>query len=321
MRTLLLSVLFLLCSISASFSQVVLPFFEGFESAGPTTTLTASANPVNGLSGTGYAWKYENTVLGRLRFQAGATFPATGVAAATLDCSASINLSVNYLTLEMNMANYVGSNNLTLGFKYSQHGEEQHPNDKVWIRGDSLAPWIEVYDLWANRNTTGGVYKTVSLNLSTALAGAGQSLSPTFQIRFGQEDDYPATSLTASDGFTFDDITVTGTPPAATDAGITGFPAFLPNACNLGTTQTVQVTVTNHGTSAQASIPVYYQVNGVTYGPETFVGALAPGASAPFTFTQTVNMSAFGSYIVKAWTALAGDVITVNDTATTTVNH
>ena len=44
----------------------------------------------------------------------------------------------------------------------------------------------------------------MKLYIDSILSNAGQVVSSSFQVRFGQEDNYGAASCTASDGFTFD---------------------------------------------------------------------------------------------------------------------
>ncbi len=86
------------------------------------------------------------------------------------------------------------------------HGEETHAGDRVWIRGSSSDSWVEVYDLFTNKASAGSWKTVTGIDVDAALAGASQSITSTFQIRFGEQDNYPASSTTQSDGFTFDDI-------------------------------------------------------------------------------------------------------------------
>jgi hypothetical protein len=89
--------------------------------------------------------------------------------------------------------------------------------------------------------------------------------------------------------------------------------------CDLSSTSSVKVRIRNAGTEAQTSIPVKYSINGGTPASETYAGNLAPGATAEYTFTTPANLSASGTYNIKAWTALSGDNILLNDSAKTSV--
>ena len=82
-------------------------------------------------------------------------------------------------------------------------------------------------------------------------------------------------------------------------------------------------TAKNFGTNTQNVVPVYYTVNGGSpIGPVNTVGPIATNAtenvlfSGGFAFTPLTP----GLYVVKAYTALAGDGNVVNDTFTVNVN-
>ena len=185
-----------------SFSQTII-YSEDFESITGTYTTTQASIP--GLNGAGYNWSYSYTGNSpRLRLNSGF---GIGNGALTLDRSTNNNLGVNYVILEIDMSSYLSSTELEFTFDYTHHGEEAHANDKVWIRGDSTASWAEAYDLYANRPAT-CVFDSVTIDIDSILSNAGQVVSSSFQVRFGQEDNYGAASCTASDGFTFDNIEI-----------------------------------------------------------------------------------------------------------------
>ncbi len=181
-----------------------LPWIEDFEGVGPVTTFTENTSEINDLE----YWSYEKTDRGRLRFDAGPGYYHSGVKAATLDAYPAGPFSINYLIATISLFDYCTSENLELSFYYMNHGEESNPNDRLWMRGSNADPWIEAYDLYNNRGNP-GVWKYVSgIDIDAILATNGQVPTQTFQLRFGQEDNYPSTSTTASDGFTFDDIKI-----------------------------------------------------------------------------------------------------------------
>ncbi len=186
-----------------------LPFKEGFE-AYPDTFYVSQVNLCDSAD---YYWSYENSISGqgRLRFSPGTTFPQTGARVATMDRIPFGDVNTNYLTLTINLSNYVDSI-LRLTFSYSHHGEQNHKNDKVWMRGSLVDPWVQVYDLFDNQSTSSGSYKTVKMTLSPLLMAAGQKVSASTQIRFGQEGTSSATSTSYSDGYSFDDISIAVVP-------------------------------------------------------------------------------------------------------------
>lgn len=184
-------------------NPVTLPWMGDFESAGPTLTFTTSQDFLDGIP----RWSYEKTATGRLRFQAGSGFAQSGSNAATFDSEVNGTNSINYLILTLNLLNYADST-ILLDFYYMHHGEEVHDNDKVWARGSQTDSWIEVYDLLGSSPAAGVWNEITELDISTPVTSASQTITSTFQLRFGQEDNYIATGLTSTDGMTFDDIRV-----------------------------------------------------------------------------------------------------------------
>jgi|GEM_PF-1872243 len=92
------------------------------------------------------------------------------------------------------------------------------------------------------------------------------------------------------------------------------------SGCGLSATESVTVSITNLGSAAQTGFSVGYSLNGVAITPETFTGTINPGATSNYTYTTTANLSTPGQYDITAYTLLAGDANTSNDTADTEVN-
>ncbi len=184
------------CSIN---NPVSLPYEEGFESFSGTHKESAHFCSKNGAN-----WQFKSDdPQGRLQFSSSNINPNSGNKAASLDVDASGNFTVNDLILQLNMSNYTVSDQIYLAFFHTHYDEEEHDNDSVWIRGSKTEPWVGVYDLFANQDTS---YIRAEINLSTVLSNAGQSYSSNFQIRFGQEDNYSIGGV--EDGRSFDDMMV-----------------------------------------------------------------------------------------------------------------
>jgi hypothetical protein len=75
----------------------------------------------------------------------------------------------------------------------------------------------------------------------------------------------------------------------------------------------VQVEITNFGATTLSSLPVAYKLNDQVVVTESYTGELKPGHTASYTFTQKIDLSAYGEYTLKAYTILAGDRDTGND--------
>lgn len=246
-----------------------LPYFEGFENVGSTTTFTTAQSSINGLSG----WAYDKSGIGRLRFAAGSGFYQTGNHAATLDCSTNGATSTNDLILTLDLSSYAKSSlGIELSFYFMQHGDESHNNDRVWIRGSSTDSWIEVYDWYANRGGNGDWEFVDGIDIVQELNNAKQTLTKSFQLRIGQEDNFPATSTSASDGFTVDDISMS--PIFPRNARISNVAAYCSGSSDL------DVEIENYGTDTLKTAHIRWALNGQQQTPVYYRGVVPPGQTA-----------------------------------------
>ena len=121
-------------------------------------------------------------------------------------------------------------------------------------------------------------------------------------------------------GFTgdiaIDDVKLDLAPAA--EVGITDI--LRPSSgCGLGA-DSVEVTITNFGSSSQTGFSIGYSLNGVAITPETVSTSLAAGMTMNYTFTTTAGLSVAGKYDIVTYTMLAGDADASNDTLGTEVN-
>ena len=194
------------CALS---NPITVPYVQDFESINGTLTgdgVVSCNTTANWNFNTG------DQTAGRVRWGTDAVTAIGGSGAITLDRNPSGTDVVNNLILTLNMSSYTVNTDLELLFDYMDHGDELQANDSVWIRGSSSDTWVGVYALVPNIRTNGVSTSVGPLDIDDLLSAAGQTVSSTFQVRFGQEDNFPATSATASDGITFDDVTVRTTP-------------------------------------------------------------------------------------------------------------
>ncbi len=118
---------------------------------------------------------------------------------------------------------------------------------------------------------------------------------------------------------TNDAVTKSVTHLYPNDVGVSAITSPV-SASGLSNAESVTVTITNYGGTTQTSIPVFYTVDGGTPVQETYTGSVASGASENYTFSTTVDLSAFGNYIFIAGTTLVNDADTFNDDVTITVS-
>lgn len=187
-----------------------LPFREDFENYHGLQYWSKD----NIYSGNGYKWSFQHdNEVGRAKFGIWSITSITGDGALTLDAlsSGGDSICTNYATLTLDLESYVNSTDLTLGFDFMHHGEESHPEDKVWIRGNDTEAWLEIYDWFLNNGGSGVTEQVVNLDIDSLLSVNGQQPSATFQLRFGQRDNSYASDSSANDGLTIDNIIIDGT--------------------------------------------------------------------------------------------------------------
>jgi hypothetical protein len=107
--------------------------------------------------------------------------------------------------------------------------------------------------------------------------------------------------------------------PLATDAGVSAVTSPV-SGVNLGTVSVI-VNVNNYGTGDAVNCPLKYQVNSLSPVSQAYSGTIAGGGSNTFTFTTGADLSAGGTFKIKAWTELPGDMNHANDTTTITVTN
>ena len=90
---------------------------------------------------------------------------------------------------------------------------------------------------------------------------------------------------------------------------------------NLTDAEAVTITIQNFGSNDQSNFEVSYELDGTTIATEMFTGTIASGETADYTFTQTVDVSAFQEYNLCASTNLSGDDDASNDTTCATVQN
>ena len=113
--------------------------------------------------------------------------------------------TTNYLTLNVNLTNYTSSPGIELSFSVLEIAQENNPDNRVWVRGSTNDPWIEIVNL-DNVTTSGQFVDVTNIDIVGPLSNAGQTVGATTQIRFGQNGTSSAFNTAFSDGFSFDDV-------------------------------------------------------------------------------------------------------------------
>ena len=98
------------------------------------------------------------------------------------------------------------------------------------------------------------------------------------------------------------------------DAGVTAI-TTVNSACGLPASNDITITIHNAGSDI-TDFEVGYTVNGTDGQTATYVGTIAMGESADFTFANPEDFSAVGNYEIVAFTNVVGDTWTPNDSIT-----
>jgi hypothetical protein len=261
------------------------------------------------------------TANGRLRTFVSSELIASGNRALTLDADRAIAVpNTNYLTGTYNLSNYdANTSEMRLGFLYNYHGQVANPANRVWIRGNdnSTTPWIEVYDLDANR-APDGIYKNVSsIELSDLLLANGQNFSSSFQVRWGQSGQNHTIDRNNASGYTIDDIRLLRVQNDMELVSINNLP---PVSCGLSATTSISIAVKNTMNTTATDVPVRYRFNN---GPwiSDIIPTIPPNTTITHAFSNTANLSAFGPYTIDALVDLSTDSYRANDTVHNTFTN
>ncbi len=291
----------------------MLPFCADFEMASDT----AIRNNTTGVAGINYLdFETDAPGIGRMRTAAGAAYNLSGNRAITMDIDPDGAIQINFATLTFNLAAYDANNDdILLDYSFMEHGDEVHGNDLIWVRGSDVDPWIQIGDWNTISGGTNGQYFTqAGIDLSATLLGNGQNYSTSTQFRAGQEDNFPSTSTTQSDGLTIDDVKLNLL--VADDAGPIALTQPMDEDCG-DSLAVVCVEVENFGTNTIfPGMPVtlnWAGPGGSGSDVATMNDTLAFGETGVVCFSP-INTYDGGVFNLEVITGLAGDAVTNNDT-------
>ena len=95
-----------------------------------------------------------------------------------------------------------------------------------------------------------------------------------------------------------------------------------PQNGQLSNAEPITITIKNFGENDQWNFPVNYMIDNGSVLTETYTDTLYSNSTADYTFSQTADLSTEGQlYRIDAWTALANDEFTTNDSTWKEVMH
>ena len=287
------------------------PYIENFDNAADAK-YRSNITGVDGME----RWDFSAaSPQSRLRTFIGSYNPHSGSRTATLDADKYADGgTINFLTGTFNLASFnAATDEVRMDFWFKHHGPEQTAaaNNKVWVRGNDGAAWIEAYDIGLNQPKLPGTWtRSASIELGDWLQNNAQNFSPSTQLRFGQEGAFSAADNDHYSGYSFDDVrlyTVNNDVQAlAVDTPIV-------SSCGLGSNVPVKVRVRNSMRYAISNIPIRLSVDGGIAVVET-IPAIAANSTIVYTFSTPANLSASGNHFIKIYTDLPADDFKGNDT-------
>ncbi len=150
-------------------------------------------------------WTTASSNVGRILVTTANT-PHSGSYHLTMDASVNGNYSQNEAWLHLDLS---GESQADLAFWWKDFSDETHAQDGVYFSDDDGATFVKVQDLNGG-SYTNNVWNEFNLDVDALASSNGLSFTSTFVIKFQQYDNYGITT----DGFAFDDISVTaGTAP------------------------------------------------------------------------------------------------------------
>lgn len=289
-------------------------YTEGLES----TSIGTYASHTLGFAGDDRIDLSASSNRGRARTYLDQGMCRTGNRCAILDQAPDTTITTaDSLIMTFNLSNYGASDQLWLDFYYRNQGSDSvYGNNKIYIRGNDQAAWIQVQTLDTNAANIGIYQPSQHIDITGTLTNAvpSQIVSSSFQVKFGEQgytstnDVYPDGSV--DDGYIFDDITLTR---SSNDLGVVRLVSPAPgNQCTLTSATSISILVKNYTSTTATNIPVSYTVNGVTVN-ET-IPSLSGNDSVVYTFATPVDMSAYQYYSITATVNYTGDTYAGNNT-------
>ncbi len=287
---------------------ITLPFTENFDAA-PKQTQT---NFTFGLASLDRFDFNNSNSIGRIRTYTNIGNSFSGQRAITMDLSqAAQGGSANSLTGTYNLANYNTSQDLRFDFRFKHHNNNVNTGNfnKVQIRGNDGAAWIDAYDLFANQIYKGQWKPSQSIELSDLLQAAGQTFTTSTQIQIGQWGQYAMGDNLRNAGYTYDDFRLY---IANDDIQMMRIESPIFSSCGLNGNSTLQVKVRNSMNSVRTNIPVKARVDGGGVISET-IASINANDSITYSFATPFDLSAIGEHNIDVWVDMPNDNVRIND--------
>ena len=286
---------------------VSLPWTESFENT-PDTTIISSQVGLPALN----TWDAYLQPNARIRTFAGDTFSYAGHHALTVDAIRSGTNKSADLLLTLNMSSWLVAQNdirLNLYVMHHEFAPDVNNNEAIWIRGSDTSDFVLLTYISNDATLRGQWQYMTGLDLTAALAAAGQEYSSSFQLKFSHGVFASAGQLTSEDGQTIDGLSIHVVQRDITISDIL-HPGIL--TCDTGI-DTVSISITNTSSQEVTSARAYYRLDeGTTYS--TFIGTVPAQSTINVSLLPSLDIPTSGIHDLEVWVYSADDDFHFNDT-------
>ncbi|MGN6568751.1 MAG: S8 family serine peptidase [Flavipsychrobacter sp.] len=254
-------------------------------------------------------WDFFGADSGRIRSYVNDSILISGNRSMSIDDYEAVDSNQNYLQGTFNLNSYnAATDEVRIEFDYLLHGVPKYiEGNGVWVRGTDVNTWEPLYNY--HTNVIGRTLNSGTLSVTDALFNNGQSFSPSFQVRFGQNDTSLIAGRDFGNGITIDNFKIY---TVHNDVGIARIISPIGVECGLGSNVPLTIQLYNGVHQTQTNVQLYYQLDGGTIINDT-LDNIAGKDTVLFTFTRTMNLAGTGVHTVNVWLVNTGDTYKNND--------
>lgn len=288
-------------------APVTLSYDQDFE-AFPELVLGDDSSGIGDMG----RWDYKNaTDTGRLRTHVRDNVTISGARSLSMDIDIPSKQVQNQFQGTFNMSNYnIVDDEVRLEFDYIVHGVPKTKfGNQVWARGADTDSYGELYFYEAERATVGQVLSSGSLSLNDLLLSDGSAFTASTQVNFAQNDTSVIASRRYGSGVTFDNIKLY---IVENDLQLLEVISPEPYACGRTGAQPLIVNIRNGVSKTLNNIKLNYKLNNGEIIIEE-IASISGKQSLEYTFSKTLDLSAFGDHIIDIWVEAGGDTYNKND--------
>jgi len=225
--------------------------------------------------------------------------------------------TLNMSTLELTLIG-TGTEGRIQGIDFADDGYLYGPcinTNKLFRIDPSNGQTTAIGDVGLNLNFAQDVsFDLASNQLYTITCGQASHFG-TYSLLTGQ-----FTMIEDYNGKQHSTIVITNPPGSGNDNDMMVYDVNeIQSGCGLFGNQSITALIKNNGNNTQINIPVRYSINGGTPVNEVIPGPMAASETLLFTFSQTADLSAPGTYNIEICTALTGDENPSNNCQSLTV--